>query len=268
MIDEFDELLRSETQSYNAPPEPPREAMWEAISRARAASAVTPISVARRPARWLAAAVGIAAVLVAGIVIGRASRGPASSPATVAVVAPHAQSTTPSVPESMPPEAETESTEITSSPSAQRVASGHAAGLAAEQVARRDRVNAAGDQASDATTYRVAVLEHLTRTEVLLTGFRAQARSASGAQLDAQFKSLSRELLGTTRLLIATRRGDDPALTRLLEDLELVLMQLSQYANDGRRIDLDAVNQSIDKRNVLPKLRSTIPSGVSTSAGT
>ena len=37
---------------------------------------------------------------------------------------------------------------------------------------------------------------------------------------------------------------------------------------NGRRIDLDAINQSLDKRNVIPKLRSTIPAGGSTSAGT
>jgi hypothetical protein len=103
---------------------------------------------------------------------------------------------------------------------------------------------------------------------VLLTSFRAEAQSPNSTKLDAQFATLSRELLGTTRLLLATRRGEDPAITRLLQDLEFVLMQLSQYANDGRRIDLDAINQSLDKRNVIPKLRSTIPAGVSASAGT
>jgi hypothetical protein len=79
---------------------------------------------------------------------------------------------------------------------------------------------------------------------------------------------LSRDLLKTTRLLLATHGTDDPALTRLLEDLELVLMQISQYAAEGRRSDLDAINQSLDRRNVLPKLRSTIPAGASASSGT
>ena len=69
-------------------------------------------------------------------------------------------------------------------------------------------------------------------------------------------------------MLLATRRGEDPVVTRLLQDLEYVLMQLSQYANDGRGVDLDAINQSIDRRNVLPKLRYSIPAGVSASAGT
>jgi hypothetical protein len=119
---------------------------------------------------------------------------------------------------------------------------------------------------SDEVSYRVAVLQHFAKTEVLLTGFRAQTNGAD-AKLDAQFASLSRELLATTRLLLS-RRSDDPNMTRLLQDLELVLMQLSQYADDGRRTDLDAVNQSLEKRNVLPKLRSTIPAGIALSSGT
>jgi hypothetical protein len=132
----------------------------------------------------------------------------------------------------------------------------------------RERVNGTNDLSSDGAAYRLAVVEHLTRTEVLLTSFRAQEHSGDGARVDAQFAALSRELLGTTRLLLATRRGDDPNITRLLQDLEYVLMQLSQYANDGRRVDLDALNQSMDKRNVIPKLRSNIPAGLSASSGT
>jgi hypothetical protein len=132
----------------------------------------------------------------------------------------------------------------------------------------RERVNSANDLSSDGAAYRLAVVEHLTRTEVLLTSFRALEQSGDAARVDAQFAALSRELLGTTRLLLATRRGDDPNITRLLQDLEYVLMQLSQYANDGRRVDLDALNQSMDKRNVIPKLRSNIPAGLSASSGT
>ena len=45
-------------------------------------------------------------------------------------------------------------------------------------------------------------------------------------------------------------------------------MQLSQYANDGRRVDLDALNQTMEKRNVIPKLRSNIPAGLSATSGT
>jgi hypothetical protein len=124
------------------------------------------------------------------------------------------------------------------------------------------------NESSESSAYRVAVVEHMARTEVLLTSFLADSRtSPTDTRTAAQFAALSRDLLKTTRLLLATRPTEDPALTRLLEDLELVLMQISQYSSEGRRGDLDAINQSIDRRNVLPKLRSAIPAGASASTG-
>jgi hypothetical protein len=146
-------------------------------------------------------------------------------------------------------------------------ASERRAGARGTRAGESSPAGAGSESFDDVDAYRLAVVEHLTRTEVLLTGFRAEARAGTPTKLDAQFAAISRELLGTTRLLLATRRGEDPVITQLLQDLEYVLMQLSQYATDGRRIDLDAINQSIDRRNVLPKLRYSIPAGVS-SAGT
>ena len=274
--DELDDLLRDAALSYNTPPEPPREAMWQAISTARNAASVAPIGSPRRLSRWIAAAAGIAAVLVAGIVIGRASRGPMTTAATTTqptpapTVANRDDSTNAALP-STPEDIATSSESAAPSGGAEsrRAAAARrfAVGAATQRGALRDRVNA-NELSSDGAAYRLAVVEHLTRTEVLLTSFRAQERAGDAARVDAQFAALSRELLGTTRLLLATRRGDDPNITRLLQDLEYVLMQLSQYANDGRRVDLDALNQSMDKRNVIPKLRSNIPAGLSASSGT
>src|ERR1051325_2038327 len=76
--DEFDELLRDAAATYNPPVDAPREQMWEAIARARSASAVTPITsinTARSSRRWLTVAAGIAAILLVGVAIGRASLG-------------------------------------------------------------------------------------------------------------------------------------------------------------------------------------------------
>lgn len=270
--DEFDELLRDAAHTYNTPPEPPREAMWAAISAARNSSAVVPIGAARPARRWIPLTVAAAAVLLLGIAIGRSTQKGDVGGITRTAVGPVPQ---PSVVDSVSSAAATDLASIGSSPDP---APQRAEGMRERTIATAPRTSAAASQrgalaerenaAGDASAYRFAVVEHLTRAEVLLTGFRSQAKSAEGAKLDAQFASLARELLGTTRVLLATRGTDDPAITRLLEDLELVLMQLSQYARDGRRIDLDAINQSLDKRNVLPKLRSTIPAGVSASAGT
>lgn len=279
MIDDFDDHLRDAARSYNLPPEPPREAMWEAIARARSAVAVTPIVPARRVPRWLAAAAGIAAVLVAGIALGRTSMKPVSQQAIatpVAAAEPLDARLAPASPADSAGDSGPVAGAVRTTPGTARAAqtkrgladAQRAMAALAQRAARRERANVAGDMASEANAQRLAVVEHLTRTEVLLTSFRAQARSTDVGVMDAQFGAFTRDLLSTTRLLLATRRSDDPIITRLLEDVELVLMQLSQYARDGRRVDLDATNQSLDKRNVLPKLRSSIPPGVSASAGT
>lgn len=259
--DEFEHLLRDAAPLYNKPPEPPREAMWAAIERARAEQSVVPIAAPRRVPRWLTAAAGIAAVLLVGIAIGRMSQSAqpqvaSTSPDTSRPDAPRVAAVVAKVP------AEAPTTDSTPA-SAHRVAIANSMRRSAAESANR-----ATEQAGDQTTYRMAVVEHLARTEVLLASFRSQVRSGNEAKVDAQFAFLSRDLLATTRLLLATRHGDDPAITRLLQDLELVLMQLNQYANDGRRSDVDAIEHSLEKHNVMPKLRSTIPAGFASTSGT
>ena len=272
--DEFDALRRDAAGSYNVPPDAPREAMWDAIARGRVVTAIPRPEATGRGRRWLTAAAGIAAVLLVGIAIGRASRGVSTGPVVVAThtpvpanAAPRDTFATEAVASRRTPDGVTDA-EMASPRASRGLAASRQASANPLRRAARGAAGAVGDLPADAGAYQLAVVEHLTRSELLLTSFRSDARSGNIARLDAQFASLARELLGTTRLLLATRRGDDAAITRLLQDLEFVLMQLSQYANDGRRIDLDAINQSLDRRNVIPKLRSSIPAGVSTSAGT
>src|SRR5882724_6660417 len=56
---------------------------------------------------------------------------------------------------------------------------------------------AAGTDQASTLAYRVAAAQYLTRTESLLTGFRAEARSPSVPA--AQFSRQARDLLATTR---------------------------------------------------------------------
>ena len=281
---EMDDQMRRLAHSYNEPPVPPRDEMWAQIERARARPSI--VTGTGRRMYWFRMGAGIAAVLVVGIGIGRLSRqsGPAASSSLAATYTPtgsiaalagngNQQVSTASQPAATLTAAE-------SATSANRVRATRADRLDALQAARTASTSGAtaygvprgvqgtvGD-GSEMSANRLAVIEHMAHAEVLLTSFLAESRtSPSDARTAAQFALLSRDLLKTTRLLLATRTSDDPALTRLLEDLELVLMQISQYSSEGRRGDLDAINQSLDRRSVLPKLRSAIPAGASASTG-
>src|SRR6185312_3024525 len=76
-------------------------------------------------------------------------------------------------------------------------------------------VAASTDQGST-LAYRVAAAQYLTRTEALLTGFRAEARSPSVPA--AQFATQARDLLATTRLMLDSPAAKDARLKSLLED--------------------------------------------------
>ncbi|HXY69717.1 MAG TPA: hypothetical protein VEH62_09725 [Gemmatimonadales bacterium] len=107
------------------------------------------------------------------------------------------------------------------------------------------------------TAYRVAAAQYLARTEVLLTGFRAESRRT---QLDPQFVSSARDLLTTTRLMLDSPAGDDASLKTLLQDLELVLAQITQLPDEpGRQGDIDLINEGMTQRSVLTRLRAATP---------
>ncbi len=112
---------------------------------------------------------------------------------------------------------------------------------------------------SGETAYRVVATQYLTRTEALLTEFRADSRRG---RLDEQFVAQARDLLGSTRLLLDSRTGTDPQLRPLLEDLELVLAQIAQLKSERGPDAFELINQGLQQRSVLPRLRTAIPAGV------
>jgi len=113
------------------------------------------------------------------------------------------------------------------------------------------------DTTGNALVYQLAATQYLSRTETFLTGFRADLRAG---RVDA-FPGQARDLLATTRLLLDSPAADDPRMQALLEDLELVLVQISQMEAGRDRRNADLITQDMDQRNVLPKLRSAIPAG-------
>jgi hypothetical protein len=107
--------------------------------------------------------------------------------------------------------------------------------------------------------YQVAATQYLSRTEALLTSFRADQGNRGANNL--RFARQGRDLLTTTRLMLDSPAANDPRLRSLLQDLELVLVQISQLDSGANGRDADLITQGMNKSNVLPKLRSAIPAG-------
>ena len=111
--------------------------------------------------------------------------------------------------------------------------------------------------AAPGSPYRVAAAQYLERTEVLLTDFRAASRVG---RLEPQFLASARDLLTTTRLMLDSPAGSDPHLNVLLQDLELVLAQITQLpAEPTGKTELDLINQGMTQRSVLARIRAATP---------
>lgn len=118
---------------------------------------------------------------------------------------------------------------------------------------------AAGAEAPS-LAYQLATTQYLSRTEALLTGFRAQDRRGA---VDAQVAASARDLLGTTRLMLDSPAARDPRLRALLEDLELLLAQIARLPSRGTadENEMNLITQGLEQRGVLPRLRTAIPAG-------
>jgi hypothetical protein len=115
--------------------------------------------------------------------------------------------------------------------------------------------------ASTDLAYRITADQYLTRTEALLTGFRAAGRTNEAAA--AQLAGPARELLATTRLILDSPAAKDARLRSLLEDLELVLAEIAQLPVSGDPESVQLINQGLEQRSVLLRLRTATPTGPS-----
>lgn len=222
MDDRFDDVLREAARDYNPPPPPPREEIWARIEATRRERALQREKLRLLYSPWVRWSVGIAAALLVGIGIGRLTATGGD--------------------EDVPVAARTQET-----------AADADVGEGTTPVADLEPGYERPDLA-----YRVVAAEHLGRAETLLTIFRA---AREGEVVDAEFWSSSRDLLSSTRLLLDSPVADDPLFGSLLEDLELVLVQIVQLA-DGQGVeDREMVNEGIQRRGLLPRLRTAIPAG-------
>lgn len=100
--------------------------------------------------------------------------------------------------------------------------------------------------------YRFAATQHLQRTEALLTSLSVDA----GTTTVAETSSWARELLTDTRLMLASPAAQDPALRTLLEDLELVLAQISNIPTARAKEEVGLIQDGINQSDVLLRVRA------------
>ena len=265
--DDFDERLRDAARDYNRPADVPRERMWAAIRAARASRATVPLPQRRTRRVWFVPAAA-AAVLIIGIAIGRVSQNWTVAPGTSLDVSPKPDSraTSPGPIAVIDSSIKPESTERDSVPRhAQLATRDSQPDSRSTPDAQRSTHSQPFGGGSANMAYRLAVVEHLAGTEAMLTSFRAAAKHG---EVDAQITTWARNLLTTTRLLQASA-AEDPTMKRLLDDLELVLVQIAQYksANPHRAEELELIEHSIERRGVIGKLHTNIPARVA-PAGT
>jgi hypothetical protein len=106
--------------------------------------------------------------------------------------------------------------------------------------------------------YRLAAVQHLSRTEALLTTFRAEAGRGT---TDPAVAGWADDLLTQTRLLLDSPAADDPRLRALLEDLELVLAQIARLPRQNPDTEVDLAERAIERSRVLPRMRTLVPAG-------
>ena len=122
---------------------------------------------------------------------------------------------------------------------------------AAREPGERE-TNAAPRAVAEEAPFVGVAADYLERVTALLVTLadanrRGQALEHSAVQ--------ARDLLGTTRLLMDSPQADDRRLQALLEDLELVLAQIARLPNRPAQPDVYLIDQTLDQREVLPRLR-------------
>ena len=109
------------------------------------------------------------------------------------------------------------------------------------------------------SSYAMAATAQLARAEALLSAYDA---SGANAGVDKQLSTWARDILSNTRLLLDSPAADDPSRRRLLQDLELVLVQMVQRSPAaGEAEERSHIDRSMERTQVLPRLRSALPAG-------
>ncbi len=212
------ELAREAVDELDADVEVPRDMMWARIQRDRRAATVTNSTPILTPARSRGWT-KIAAI--AAVLVGGVAIGRYVVPAPTASMV--AIDSAPSINDSARP-------------------------------STRLGPDALAAMASSNEPVRVAMSEHLARTVSLLTTVRDQDPTLGPG---ADVSGWARDLLSTTRLLLDEPQLRDERTRRLLQDLELVLVQIIQARGSAPETQ-KAPKETIRETNLLPRVRAIV----------
>jgi len=109
------------------------------------------------------------------------------------------------------------------------------------------------------TTYSLVATRHLADVEAMLTSYSA---SGSDTRSDTLLARWAKDLLSNTRLLLDSPAARDPSRARLLQDLEVILVQLVQRSPGGDADERSAVERTLNKTQLIPRLRSAVPASL------
>ena len=221
--DRFDDLMRDAAATYRRPPEPPLDEMWTAIEREMREAG------AGSGEREAGAGSGKRQLIPQRFFPLSSSRIPLIA-ATLLIGIGIGRGSAAIGKHDTPPAATPLAVAGTTSPSTQ-------------------------SDTAFAEPYQLATTKYLGETAALLIALPSEVKAG---RADEQFVSRAGELLTTTRLLLDSPAASDQSMRTLLEDLELVLAQVVHLQNDRGRAALDLINQALEQRDVLPRLRSAV----------
>ena len=262
MDDRFDEWLEQAAEDYNRPPEPPREAMWQAIAAARVPPPQEPVVIPfrRRVPRWVALPAAAAALIALGIGVDRVALTGRDHPSAGTDPAPQQVAARPAgVPTRVPASGAGDRADSAVVP--QESGGPARSSPAVTPVVQRHPLESRRPAASN-EAYAVVAAEYLAQSEAFLTLFRSSVRNGADERLAP---ATAHQLLATNRLLLDSPAAREPQMRRLLEDVELVLAQIAQLAPDSARSgDVRLITDGMEHNDVLLRLRTAAPAGRAT----
>jgi hypothetical protein len=289
--DNFDDFIGRAARELDPAPAAPRDEMWAAISAARAESAapadavtdavVNDPSVIQFPTKgmnatsgtWMRWAAPLAAMLIIGIALGRATLRtgrtpvPADGPSAVATSTPSSNpaATAPSTQTTTDSAAAHDRKALDNLERAPIVAvAPEKKGASLASVKRntaaptrgntiiRDNNTAAAAPSARAIAFKFAAMRHFTRAQTLLVTLPSDAQDGRINEIAVR----AADLLVNTRILLDSPAADDPDTRRLLDDLELILAQIATISPTRSAEDVAIIQNAITKRDVLIRLHA------------